>query len=53
MLYTKDLDTQLLLAVDAAAAASCPLHESLVVTFVPKNNISESLLLLLPYSVCR
>ena len=50
--YTKDLDTQLLLAV--AAAASCPLHESLVVTFVPKNNISESLLLrLLPYSVCR
>ena len=52
MLYTKDLDTQLLLAVDAAAA-SCPLHESLVVTFVPKNNISESLLLLLPYSVCR
>ena len=36
MLYTKDLDTQLLLA-----AASCPLHESLVVTFVPKNNISN------------
>ena len=51
MLYTKDLDTQLLLA--APAAASCPLHESLVVTFVPKNNISESLLMLLPYSVCR